>query len=219
MDIIKEAFERVKDDIQQLKLEISSIKETLQEILIKINKNEAPILPTQMPTQTLQIPTENTEQIYKTHLYGLKNPYNEVSIGNEGVPTNQPTNQQTNQHSNQHSNTSHGDSLARVSQILSSFDSLKKEIRLKFKRLSPQEMRVFSIIYELEEQGFLIDYSLLAQKLNLSDISIRDYIRKLISKGIPIQKTKEYNKKITLSISKELKKIATLPTILSLREL
>jgi hypothetical protein len=41
----------------------------------------------------------------------------------------------------------------------------------------------------------------------------------MINKGIPIHKNKINNKKITLSISPDLKKIASLPTIIRLREL
>ena len=80
-------------------------------------------------------------------------------------------------------------------------------------------MNIFTSIYELEEQGLIVDYSLLSQKLNLTEISIRDYIRKLISKGIPIIKNKENNKKIIISINPDLKRIASIQTIQMLREL
>ncbi len=80
-------------------------------------------------------------------------------------------------------------------------------------------MLVFSTIYQLEEQGFIVDYPLLASKLSLSESSIRDYTLKIIKKGIPLLKNKENNKKITLSISLDLKKIASLNTILQLREI
>ena len=81
-------------------------------------------------------------------------------------------------------------------------------------------MLVFSTLYQLEEQGELgIDYRKIALKLSLSESSIRDYVQRLVNKGIPIIKTKQNNKKITLVISKDLKKIASLSTILRLREL
>ena len=80
-------------------------------------------------------------------------------------------------------------------------------------------MSVFSAIYTFEEQGFVVDYSLISQKLGLSESSIRDYTLKLIKKGVPILKLKENNKKVTLVISPELKKIASLQAILSLRQI
>jgi len=110
--------------------------------------------------------------------------------------------------------------LAKVQEALDSLDNLKKEIRLKFKRLTPQEMTVFSTLYTLENQGFEeITYKIIANHLNLSESSIRDYSNKLLAKGIPIIKNKLNNKKIYLKISPELQKIASLSTINRLREL
>jgi hypothetical protein len=111
------------------------------------------------------------------------------------------------------------DHLEKVSQILGSLDSLKKELRLKFKKLTNQEMCIFSSIYQLEEQGLLVDYPLLSTKLGLSESSIRDYVKNIIKKGAPVVKTKQDNKKIILSIPNDLKKMASLQTILQLRAL
>ena len=80
-------------------------------------------------------------------------------------------------------------------------------------------MLVFSALYQLEEQGFIVDYPLLASKLSLSESSIRDYTQKLLKKGIPISKSKQDNKKVILAVLPDLKKIASLQTIIMLREL
>lgn len=111
------------------------------------------------------------------------------------------------------------DQFSRASALLKNLDSIKKEVRLKFKKLTPQEFKVFSTIYQLEEQNQQIDYPLLSKKLNLSGSSIRDYISKIIIKGIPLTKEKLNNKEILLHISPELKKIASLASIIQLREL
>ena len=77
---------------------------------------------------------------------------------------------------------------------------------------------MFSTVYQLE--GFMdVNYKTLSEKLGLSESSIRDYIGKLIKKGIPVDKIKLNNKNIKLSISEDLKKIVSLPTILQLREI
>ena len=68
-------------------------------------------------------------------------------------------------------------------------------------------------------QGFLVDYPLLASKLGLSETSVRDYVRKIKKKGIPLIKEKQNNKKIILHLNPEFKKIASLETILKLREI
>jgi len=109
--------------------------------------------------------------------------------------------------------------ISEASEILDSLDDIRKDIRKKFKRITRQEMLVFSTIYQLEEQGQEIDYKILSIKLNLSQSSIRDYIQRIIDKGIPIIKEKLNNKKIILHISQDLKKIATLDTIIKLRKI
>jgi uncharacterized phage infection (PIP) family protein YhgE len=104
-------------------------------------------------------------------------------------------------------------------ELLDSLDSIKKELRLKFKRLTEQELLVFSKLYQLDEEIGHTDYKTLAKELELSESSIRDYISRLITKGIPVDKNKINNKSISLTISPNLKKIATLSTILQLRDL
>lgn len=110
--------------------------------------------------------------------------------------------------------------IRKATDILDSLDNLKKEIRLKFKRITTQEMLVFSTIYQLEEISLSkATYPEIAERLNLTQSSIRDYVQRLISKGIPIKKEKINNRKVILRISPDLKRIATLSTIISLREL
>ncbi len=230
-DLIKEAFTKVKEDISLLKEQLSSIVSDLNNLKQSLSqqKSQPTNQPTQLPTEdpsqqtNNQVnPTHNLNELYKLPLNSLKRSNLVISTGNEGVPTNKPTNQQTNQHTGNEgvpTKISSIDHLERVSELLESLDSLKKEVRFKFKKLTEQEMMVFSAIYNLESKGFNVDYSLLSEHLKLTEISIRDYIHKLLAKGIPIQKTKENNKKIILSIHSDLKKIASLQAILTLRNL
>ena len=53
----------------------------------------------------------------------------------------------------------------------------------------------------------------------MTESSIRDYIARLINKGIPVEKTKINNKTIQLKVADSLKKAASLATILKLRDL
>ncbi len=108
--------------------------------------------------------------------------------------------------------------ISEASEILNSLDIIKKDIRRKFKSITQQEMLVFSTIFAMEEAEDP-DYSKIAQKLGLSQSSIRDYVQRMINKGIPIEKEKLNNKKIILHISPNLKKIASLDTIIKLRDL
>ncbi len=241
MEQIKEAFSKVKQDMDLLKDEISDLKIQLEEtrkslvevceILIDHTKKEETYKDTlstpssannsKNPADNSQVPAypadNSPQKVLNTLNLG-------ISTGNRGVPTDRQTDQQTDQ---QMYNSSYNpkiilkeDSIKDAIKILGSLDNLKKEIRLKFKRLTDQEVLVFSTIYQQSEgeEGFT-DYKNLSQKLNLTESSIRDYVGRLISKGIPIDKKKINNKTIHLSISENLKRIASLATILQLREI
>ena len=175
-----------------------------------------PTYPRSYPTET---PSPTDTPTLPQEIGGLISPNTDISTGNEGVPTDKPTDKQTNQHIPLSSINSKPISLDRAQELLESLDSLKKEVRFKFKRLTSQEMQVFSLLYSLEESGIVVDYKTLADKLNLSESSIRDYVGKIQKKGIPLTKEKVNNKRILLHISQDLKKIASLNTILQLREL
>jgi hypothetical protein len=263
MEQVKEAFSKVKKDMDSLKEEVSilnkglietreslvEICEVLKSLSRKIDdkektespqkqvppKNESNLIPTDNPTHPAQVPTD-TRQIpaYPAHNIPQKPLSTQnmgISTGNEGVPTDRQTNQQTNQQTDKGSyNTdisldhlskgnlfSSENSINNAAQILDSLDNLKKEIRLKFKRLTDQEFLVFSTIYQLSDEMGYTDYKNLSEKLNLTESSIRDYVGRLIKKGIPLEKVKINNKTIHILISQNLKKIATLPTILQLR--
>ncbi len=262
---IRQAFTKAKQDILSLHLEISTIKQEIQELkaLIKQQSDRQTDNPAHSPTQNQAQKAEITaiqhinpaQTLNTTHfpthnlpLEAVKSQNSNISTGNEGVPTDKQTNQQTDtstrnngvkvrlnliskeirgskypyeipttqQNSPKENKIEH---LEKVADFISSLDGLKKELRQKFKKLTKQEMLVFTTVYQLEEEGFIVDYSLIAKKLSLTESSIRDYIQRTIKKGIPISKTKENNKKVLLSISPELKKIASLTTIIQLREI
>ncbi len=239
-DPVKEAFAKAKQDVTELKNHISFLYQEINEIkhlLHEISQNlsaqtnrptDQQILPqTQTPqNQTFQqiIPTQKPASIPlptdNLPLYDLKSSNINSSIGNRGVPADRQTVQQTDQHIGNEGvrqiNPNIGE-IQNVSQLLTSLDSIKQEVRVKFKNLTSQEILVFSTIYQLEEESQTVTYPCLASKLSLTESSIRDYTQKLIKKGIPILKSKVNNKQITLSISPELKKIASLNAILQLR--
>lgn len=153
-----------------------------------------------------------------------------ISTGNEGVKTDRQTHRQTDifqlkSSDNQkesfreevlNSQATKENSLMETEEILNSLDSLKKDLRLKFKRLTDQELLVFSTIYQLEEQFGYSDYKMLSKKLKLTESSIRDYVKRLLSKRIPLEKKKVNNKEINLFVSPNLKKILPLDSLLRL---
>ena len=222
MDQLKEAFRKVKEDInslkeqnQILKKEVDGIKERLQPILdflqesqLKPIKGDSTLIKENSANQT-----DNS-----THLLPFK-PLNHqklgISTGNQGVSTDRQTDRQTDK---VFQNTPLK-SIDNAVNVLNSLDSIKKEIRLKFKQLTDQEISVFSVIYQLDEEKGYATYNELSKRLNLTESSIRDYVGRLLRKGIPVEKKRVNNKFIQLNVSQNLKKIASLSTILSLRDL
>ena len=245
-DKIKEAFQKAKQDIAALSIQLEHLKYEIQELkqLSKQTNQQTDNTthsPTQNPAQKPQIstiqhinptfnalPTENPTD--NLPFKAIKTTNTLISTGNEGVPTNKQTNQQTdnttrnegvkvrlNQEIAQKINKL--EHLTKVTELLNSLDDIKKELRQKLKKLTNQEMAVFATIYQLEQEGFIVAYHLMAQKLSLTETSIRDYTQRLIRKGLPLIKIKENNKKVLLSLSPELKKIASLSTLIELREI
>lgn len=200
------------------------IQDNINKTLPYTQINSLPAHNQDNPTEKEKIKTNPTHNLPYN---ALKDENKVVSTGNEGVPTDRQTNQQTNQQTDKGSyniqdtpkEEDSSNYINNAAKVLDSLDSIKKEVRLKFKRLTDQEFSVFSIIYQLSEEEGYTDYKNLSIKLGLTESSIRDYIGRLIKKGIPVEKTKINNKTIHLSVSPNLKKIASLPTILQLRTL
>ncbi len=207
---IKNSFQKVKEEMSLLKKDLDFLKIQLFKISKQLENSS---------TQTGEISTSSTHT--STHDLGFK-PLNAqnltISTGNQGASTDRQTDRQTDRHiKNQQENNEN--SFDNVLKILDSLDEVKKEIRLKFKRLTEQEFLVFSTIYQLEEEVSHVNYNILSEKLNLTESSIRDYVGRLIRKGVPIEKNKINNKNIQLKISQNLRRNAPLSAILQLREL
>lgn len=119
------------------------------------------------------------------------------STGNEGVQTNR---QQTD-----------------MQQLSVLIESMKEDLKQRFKKLSKQEFFIFSTIFSLEEQEKkAITYGEIAKAAKLSQGAVRDYVMRLFSKGIPLLKEKFNNKIVLLRVDPELKRIATLESLVKI---
>ena len=241
---IKEAFLKVKEDINQLKDKINSIIEELDNFKRTFRQTDTPtniqtdnkIYPTYTPT----IPSNVQINKIKTSLEAVKTQNSHISTGNRGVPADRQTIEQTDQQTDNCPYQSSPESplpsedkkfalidtnndpvkrMGKVAELVNSLDTLKMDLRRQFKKLTPQEMVVYSTIYQLTNQAIDVDYTLLSKKTGLSESSIRDYVQKLLKKGIPLHKIRENNKRILLSIPPEFKRMASLETLVSLRNL
>lgn len=226
---IKKSFAKIKEDMLFLSQQLVSIKEEIQEIKEIIGKLEQDRKPANIQ-QIQHISSTNSQ------LYGEIKPYFSHSKGNEGVPADS---QQTSsrqimplkrtfniQEQNKEKpriltdetikemskdigeiKANNDEELSRLSRLI---ENMKQDLKDKFRNLSRQEFLIFSALYSLEEQSKEISYKDLAIATKLTESSIRDYIARLIHKGIPIIKEKINNKTVLLKISPELRNIATL---------
>lgn len=185
-----EEAKEVKDENFVLKKEIESLKQELSSI--------KGMLSSMISANQQKNPTNPASQVSNPPLF---------SIGNRGVPTNQQTDNQSTEIGKEGMN----------SDMLAMVESIKSELKVKFRSLSKQEFKVFSAIYILEEHGE-VDYRSLAKYLGLSEGSIRDYMMKLQNKGLPVVKTKVNNKKVLLNVRQELRQIASLDALMQIRE-
>jgi len=236
ISLLQEELNFVKKDLTEFKEIMGDIISISRQLVDEREDVKRVNVEKRIPTQRQESSTE--EGFIPTEKDGfrpLKYQNQGISTGNDGVPTDKQTNQQTNQQTDFSSmetvkptdrqinekdiNLYKKDSFKEAVGMLESLDNIKKELRLKFKRLTDQELLVFSSLYQIEEEKGYADYKTISLKLNLTESSIRDYIGKLIKKGIPVDKIKINNKSIQLSISPNLKKIANLSTILLLRDI
>ncbi len=219
MDKIKEAFQKIKEDILILNEELNYLKSDILILNEKFDKLNENLLKKQEQKNQTDRHINKTDSAYiSTDNIDFK-PLNDqnlsISIRNEGVQTDRQTHRQTDRHIEKKDE----NKLDKALEILNSLDNIKKEIRLQFKRLTEQEFLIFSSIYQLEEENGYAEYRALSNKLHLTESSIRDYVGRLIKKGIPIEKYKINNKTIHLKISENLKNIVSLPLIMQLRDL
>lgn len=208
---LKQAFSKVKDDINQLKNqikqlddELNSQKTSLNEILPKIN------------------------EIYSILKYLKK----EVSTGNEGV-------RQTDRHLDRQTDTRQTDASKPLNiglninnsdftddkvldkqtdtrQTLRQTDTSQEhqqtqnnlkiiadDINKMFLKLSKQELRIFLTIYQLEDEGIEPTHRSISIKTQLSESCIRDHVSSLFRKNTPILKKRLNNHTNVFSVLKD----------------
>jgi DNA-binding MarR family transcriptional regulator len=220
-DKIKQAFSKVKTDIYLLQTQISDIKEEI--LKLTRTQNSSTDRQTNKTEQEENTTKDVSSTDTSTHIYPLeapKTPNSYISSGNKGVSTDRQTNRQTDNKQekfalNQNKTTKESEEL---SNLLSKLNSIKSNLSEKFQSLTQQEFLVFSAIYQSQSLNQKPTYSSLAEQLSLTESSIRDYVQRILKKGIPLDKTKENNKKVYLFIPKTLIKLAPLEAIISLRD-
>ncbi len=199
IDPIKEAFVKVREDMELLKREINNNKKDIsdQKKLLE------------------SIKTKIEESLIESKEIKDKLAFFKISSGNKGVSNNQQQSTTIN---------NNGQQQATIPSNTQSSSTNGKEIKFdqtltfRFKNLSDREFSIFLAIYELEQQIGDVGFTELASKLNLFESTVRTVVYNLLSKEIPIVKDRFFHKKVSLSIQKDFKDPKIIREIINLRE-
>ncbi len=99
-------------------------------------------------------------------------------------------------------------------------EEIKQSLNKVFLTLTNREFKVFMAVYSLEEQhNSPTTYAELAQNLDLSASSIRDYVSELVRKGTPIKKEKSRNGVAYISVLPEFKSLNLISKLIAFRNM
>ena len=213
-DKIKASFEKVKKDIEFLTEQIIVLRTELEEIKqIKTNfRHESSTgndgVPTDRQTDT---PTSNRFPTL------VDETFSPAYLIPTHIPTQTPTDVQQTDTKLQQSNTYSNTSYNQAKELTELVNTLKNDLKTRFRTLTKQEFHIFSMLFTVDKTQKSVTYRDPALKLSLSESSVRDYIQKIIKKGIPIEKEKINNKVTILKIPEEIRNISTLDNLLRIR--
>ncbi|MDP4012712.1 MAG: hypothetical protein Q8R00_03860 [Candidatus Nanoarchaeia archaeon] len=191
-DSIKDAFLKVKEDIQRLEKELAEAKKAnleQKEAILALNKKIGNLLSSD---KSLELNNNFLE---------------ESSIGNDGVLSTSTVSTVTPSTTFRQSFDSNIDD-----------NPIVADIKKKFQSLTEREFAVFAATYQLEEEfGSQVTYADLAVKLSLSRSSIRDHVGELLLKKVPLIKHQAGDRKVSLSIKKDFRDLNVMSQILTFR--
>ena len=194
--LLRAAFSRVKADIQSVR---SLLEELKSQILAKETQNKA------LEHEIHQLKAIITQNQAKNQDFFL------FSTGNKGV-FRQTDNRQTTDF-RQITNIS-PQIYPPPPQIITS----QQAIESIFISLTEKEFLLFLTLYQLEEElKSPISYPQLANKLKISQSSVRDHLSELLRKQAPLIKLKFNNKKVLLSVDKTFKSLNLMGRIINSR--
>jgi len=120
--------------------------------------------------------------------------------------------------STKHSETPSNQQLDTTEALKSTLSELSQTLTLAFQSLTDREFSVFAAIFELQRQLPEVTYTDLAQKLTISEPTVRNIVNQLITKKMPLQKVRFFNRKVSLSVSKDFQDLNLLTKLIKLRQ-
>ncbi|MFC1685732.1 hypothetical protein ACFLZZ_01785 [Nanoarchaeota archaeon] len=229
-------------EIKGIKEEINRLKEELNElrydILVKksMNPEELPQIPNNSIKTNLLPESSTGNEGVQTLRHIDTQTDNTPLFPLDGKPTiHQNPQPETSTHSSTHlrhipeklrhidtffdTSTDKSEQNTQISNLTKLMDTLKSDLKQKFESLTKQEFFIFSVLFTVDKTQNQVTYQDLAVRTSLTSSSIRDYIRRITQKGIPILKNRLNNKTTVLKIPPELRNLATLDNLMRIRGL
>lgn len=233
---VRSSFEKVREDIRFLQEELFALKKELENLRVDIKTNfigksstgnEG--VPTNQQTNTSTVntplfPVDGNPSMpsstsvknpahFPTHLQQISQKTQQMSHRFQQITPEMVENMLKEQKAKEKE-----PQKGQIMDLAEVMDTLKSDLKKRFKSLTKQEFYIFSVLYTVEKSQESVTYSDLAAKTGLTSSSIRDYIQRIIRKGIPISKEKLNNKVTLLKIPPELRNLATLDNLLRIRK-
>ena len=185
--------ERIRNSFEKVRDDMGFLKNELERVKNRLDKQEEER--NSIKSQISQILSfineikDNMSFFYK------------ISSGNDGVINN-----------HQQSSTIINDKQQSISAIKSDFEAL-------FRGLTDREFSVFMAIYQLEEDlQAPVSYCEVSKILKITEITVRNYVNSMMNRGIPIEKHRQYNRKVSLSIKKDMRDLNLASKLLKIRQ-
>ena len=198
---VRNAFSKVKEDISNLKVDLESNKHVLNEIKRNISELDERIT---FLNDSIKNKPQKDPPFFKT------------SIGNEGVFNDQQRSTMINDEQ-QSTTMNNNQQPSTMTSSKSVSNLLDPQFVKKIRDLTDREYSLFIKIYELNSLKEEISYSELANRLKLTEGTIRGVVTRIIAKGLPLIKERFFNKKSSLFIDPDFFKPFLLPDLMKLR--
>jgi len=245
LNFSKTSIERLMEEVRLLQEELFILKKDIEDLRLEVSHIIKPNLTHESSIGNEGVPADKPTHTptFNTPLFPVDDIYSQNSSTSPYYPADIPAHPQHIQEKPQHIQQRSPPQItpeiveqilekeARKSRFKPRFDkseslsdltgimnTLKADLKAKFKSLTGQEFYIFSVLYTVEKSQETVTYSDLAMKTHLTSSSIRDYIQRIIRKGIPITKEKMNNKITLLKVPQELRNLATLDNLMRLRK-
>jgi len=193
---IKNSFEKVREDMNFLKKELETVKNWLNR-----QEEEKNVLNDQIKN-ILDSINKIKDKIH--FFYKISSGNNGVINDEQQLTTINNNNQQPTIINNNHTTT---------------INDLKDDFEDLFKTLTDREFTIFMAIYQLEEDlRGTVSYSNIAKVLKITETNVRIHVNSMTNKGIPIEKNRLFNRKVSLSVKKELRDLNLATKLIKLRQ-